>query len=223
MELYSLFWECINISYMEVGISANFAVRRNKNTLYIFFEASNGENDWKINLDFPAKPYKRMGNTVWFAHRGFLNEWKEIEPILEGYILDKSIDKIITTGFSHGAAIAVLCHEYIWYCRPDIRNSIEGYGFGCPRVFWGVRTKQLLSRWENFKVIRNIDDIVTHLPPVYLGYSHVGKPILIGNKGKYSQIDAHRPENILTELKALSTIYRSENYNIELFDRKNQI
>lgn len=210
MGLYSLFSECTDIEYRKVGTSANYAVRTEGQILYIFFEASNGENDWKINLDFPAKAYKRMGKTVWFTHRGFLSEWKEIEPMIKDYIMDKRIRKIIITGYSHGAAIAVICHEYVWYNRTDLRDSIEGYGFGCPRVFWGPRTRALQVRWDNFKVIRNIDDIVTHLPPAYLGYSHVGTLISIGESGKYSPIDAHRPENILKELQPydVKTPYR---------------
>ena len=96
----------------------------------------------------------------------------------------------------------MLCHEYVWFRRPDLRETLEGYGFGCPRVFWGLRTWELMRRWERFRVIRNVDDIVTHLPPVWLGYSHVGSLLEIGERGKYTAIDAHRPQNILAELKA---------------------
>ena len=103
--------------------------------------------------------------------------------------------------YSHGAALAVLCHEYVWYNRPDLRDLICGYGFGCPRVFWGFRTKKRMQRWERFTVIRNVDDIVTHVPPAIWGYSHVGSMIKIGEKGKYSPVDAHRPENIMAELR----------------------
>ncbi len=200
MNLQSLFRRCIDIPYSKVGISANYATEQIGNTLYIFFEHSSGKNDWKINLDFPAKPYKRMGKTVWFAHRGFLRQWKEIESALSEIILDKSLGKIVITGYSHGAALAVLCHEYVWFNRPDLRNSLLGYGFGCPRVIWGIKTKQLFRRFEGFTVIRNIDDIVTHLPPAILGYVHVGKMLEIGEKGKYSPVGAHFPENILYEL-----------------------
>ena len=49
-------------------------------------------------------------------------------------------------------------------------------------------------------VVRNIDDIVTHLPPKILGFTHVGKMLEIGKRGKYSSVDAHRPENIMREL-----------------------
>lgn len=202
MTLYELFSVCLNISYTQVGRSANYAVSRENGTLYIFFQGSDGRNDWKSNLDFPAKAYKRMGKTVWFAHRGFLRVWKELEPFLAEKIADTSVQKIVIAGYSHGGALAMLCHEYVWYHRPDLRAQTEGHGFGAPRVFWGVQTAELKSRWKNFTVIRNIDDVVTHLPPSFLGFSHVGAFLKIGERGKYSAIEAHYPENILRELKA---------------------
>lgn len=202
MDLYELFLKCIGIRYSQVGVSANYAIRRENELLYIFFEGSDGVNDWKRNLNFPAKAYKRMGRTVWFAHRGFLKVWKEIEPLLAKDIADRAFKRIVIAGYSHGAALAMLCYEYVWYHRPDLRDSTEGYGFGCPRVFWGIKTPNLKRRWKNFSVVRNIDDIVTHLPPVFLGYSHVGKMLEIGERGKYSPMEAHYPENILKELKA---------------------
>ena len=206
MTLYQLFSVCLRISYSQVGRTANYVVKREHDRLYVFFQSSDGKNDWKNNLDFPVKPYKRMGKTMWFAHRGFLRTWKEIEPFLATEIADKSIKAITIAGYSHGGALAMLCHEYVWYHRPELRTATEGYGFGAPRVFWGVKTKELKSRWKNFTVIRNIDDLVTHLPPVFLGFSHVGALLKIGKKGKYSSIEAHLSDNILTELQ----IYENE-------------
>jgi hypothetical protein len=197
-----IFDKCVNAKYTHVENSGDYCIERHGTTLYIYLECSNGSTDWKNNLDFPAKPYKRMGRTVWFAHRGFLRVWKSIEDYVAPFIKDPTVRDIVVVGYSHGAALAVLCHEYIWYHRPDLRNQIEGYGFGCPRVFWGIKTKKLKQRWERFIVIRNIDDIVTHVPPFMLGFSHVGQMISIGKKGKYNSIDAHRPENIMAELNS---------------------
>ena len=205
MELYKLFSVCLNIPYTQVGISANYALKREKEVLYIFFQGSKGKTDWKNNLSFPAKAYKRMGKTVWFAHRGFLRVWKEIEPFLAGDIADERLRKIVIVGYSHGGALAMLCHENVWYHRPDLRGFIEGYGFGSPRVFWGIKTPNLKKRWAGFTVIRNLDDAVTHLPPIFLGYSHVGTMLKIGKKGKYSTLEAHESKNILKELAIYET------------------
>ena len=198
--------QCVKIPYQTVGVAASYALKRENETLYLFFEGSNGEHDWKSNLDFPAKPYKRMNETVWFAHRGFLKVWKEIEPYLAADIADPYFKKIVIAGYSHGGALAALCHEYAWFHRPDLRKGgIEGYGFGAPRVFWGVKSARLKMRWEKFTVIRNVDDLVTHLPPAFLGFTHVGKLLKIGKKGKYSRVEAHYADNILKELRLYET------------------
>ena len=202
MNLFRLFFECLYTKYTQVGSSANYAVKRENDTLYLFFQDSEGAEDWKVNFDFQTKPYKRMGNTVWFAHRGFLKLWKTTEPLLTKYILNSKIKKIVIIGYSHGAAIALLCHEYVWYNRPDLRDTIEGYGFACPRVIGGKSDKSVWKRWERFTVIRNLNDIVTQLPRQFLGYCHVGKMLEIGKSGKYSLVGAHRPENMLKEITA---------------------
>ncbi|MBQ8551900.1 MAG: lipase family protein [Clostridia bacterium] len=207
MKLYDLMTECIGITYSEAGTASNYALRRDGDTLYIFFESSNGRLDWQKNFDFPAKPYKRMGQPIWYAHRGFLSAWRDIEPMIAARIADTGIGKVIVTGYSHGAAIALLCHEYVWYNRPDLRRTLEGFGFGCPRVVWGNPSAELSRRWERFTVIRNIDDIVTHLPPAFIGYTHVGKLLTIGKAGKYNKVEAHYAENILAELHLYETAH----------------
>ena len=200
MKLSELFKRCLYIPYLQTGKSANYATEIKDDVLYLYFEKSDGENDWRINFDFPAVPYRRMGKTVWFAHRGFLGVWKEIEEKVKDDIFNKKIKGINCVGYSHGAAVAVLCYEYARFNRPDLRKDIYGYGFGCPRVIWGEIPD---DRWQNFTVIRNIDDAVTHLPPTVLGYKHIGKMLEIGKKGRYTPIDAHRFENILNELEKL--------------------
>lgn len=198
--LYELFWRCIHIPYREVGASANYAWEKKGRTLYLYFEKSNGATDWRRNLDFPAKPYKRMGRTLWYAHRGFLAAWREIQPRVAPLIRDLEVEEIIIAGYSHGAAVAVFCHEYAWFHRPELREKLYGYGFGCPRVFWGIPAGKLLKRWEHFVVIRNLDDIVTHLPPACFGFSHVGTVLEVGKKGAYTGVQAHFDENILVSL-----------------------
>ncbi len=206
MKLSALFYACTHVSYSRVGDSVDYALRKNGDALYIFFEDSDGSTDWKNNLDFPAKAYKRMERTVWFAHRGFLNAWKQVEPIVAKALQNESCEKVVIAGYSHGAALAFLCHEYVWFHYPDLRERIEGYGFGCPRVFWGCPTRALRRRWERFTVIRNENDVVTHLPPAFLGFRHMGTLLKIGKRGKYSPVDAHRADAVMRELK----LYESE-------------
>lgn len=200
MRYSTLFYHCLHADYIQVDGHADYALERHGPVLYLYFEASDGITDWRSNLNFPAKPYRRMGKTGFLVHRGFLRVWQAIEPHLAGVIEDPTVRRVVIVGYSHGAAVAALCHEYVWYHRPDLRERLEGYGFGSPRVFWGLPSPACRRRWANFTVIRNIDDIVTHVPPAFLGFSHVGQMVEIGERGRYSRIDAHRPENILAEL-----------------------
>ena len=201
MKLSTLFERCLSVPYIHLENDADFAAEQLGSTLYLYFEASKGATDWKNNLDFPAKPYHQMDGSLWFAHGGFLRVWKSAEQYIAAELQRPCVRRVVIVGYSHGGALATFCHEYVWYHRPDLRRRLVGYGFGAPRVVWGFLPPSLRERWTSFTVVRNLDDLVTHLPPLVLGYTHVGKILTIGMEGNYSSVDAHRPENILAELQ----------------------
>lgn len=184
--------------YNHVENDASYYFEREGGTLRIYFEWSNGKTDWLNNFDFPAKPYRDMKNK-WFAHRGFLKVWKTIEPYLESEICDLTVNKIVIAGYSHGAAIALLCHEYCKFNRPDA--IVEGVGFGCPRVLWGFMSKPVKERFTGFIVVRNGCDIVTHVPPKIFGFRHTGLLIKIGQDKGYKPVQSHYPNLYLKELE----------------------
>ena len=198
--LDALFSKILQVEYTHLEETASFAYERKGSALYIYFEQSNGATDWKNNFDFPAKPYRKMGHK-WFAHRGFLKVWKVIEPHLKAEICDPTVEQIIIGGYSHGAAIATLCHEYCKYNRPDI--DVKGYGFGAPRVLWGFMRKAVKKRFEGFVVVRNGCDLVTHVPPWLLGYRHVGVTVKVGQGKGYKPVESHYPNIYQTELRDL--------------------
>lgn len=215
-ELLWLFELCLDAEYTSVEESGSFCLIKNGDFLYVLFEKSNGVEDWENNLDFSAvvhtssvtnskmtiEPYKDM-EEKWYCHGGFLRVWKSVLKHIEGALLDLDIRRIICVGYSHGAALALLCHEYLWYNRHDLRGSVFSFGFGCPRVIYGYVPREK-ERWADFYVIRNLDDLVTHLPPRILGYRHVGKLIEIGGYVNYSRLDAHREENYVHSLRQMS-------------------
>lgn len=200
--LKQLFISCLEADYVDTEEDGSFAAVRDGDLLYLFFEKSNGVEDWINNLSYHAVSRGRIDDR-WFCHEGFLEVFEDILPHIEGLILNKAVRRIVTVGYSHGAALALLCHEYVWYSRPDIRAECESFGFGCPRVIWGTVPKEG-ERWRSFYIVRNIDDVVTHLPPRALGYRHVGRLVEVGEIGKYSGIDAHRAENYIFELENAS-------------------
>lgn len=224
MKLSKMFSNCAwNIKYEEAGLHVNYAFREEGRRLFIYFQGSEdikadgGWIDWLRNfLFFPItkKPYKGMKET-YRVHRGFLMAWKEIEDIIISKITEKELrnvlnkrlgklelrnifkyDDITIIGYSHGGALAMLATEAVWFHRPDLRDGkMRGYGFEAPRVFSGfwVR-KSLRERWKDFTVIRTNNDLVTHMPPVLLGFRHVGKMLKI--EGDASMVEGNLPKCI---------------------------
>lgn len=170
---------CFNNSdkYIHVENDGSYLLQRDGGVLEVYFQCSNSEEDWKNNFNFPAKPYRDMKD-AWFCHRGFLKVWKSVEPHIQADIMDPTVTEIHIVGYSHGAALAQLCHEYVKFNRPDV--IVRGLGFGSPRVVWGPMSKEVKKRFEGFTVVRNGNDIVTHLPPVIFGFRHICKVVKIG-------------------------------------------
>lgn len=194
MNLARLFSLTLRAPYTEVENDASFAAIGMGSTLCLLFQWSCGAVDWKNNLDFPALPYRDMPHRF-LCHRGFLRVWKSAEPYIDEILRGSDARKITVAGYSHGGALAMLCHEYVWFTRPHLREGLTGVGFGAPRVLWRLPgTLWPKERWERFTVVRNADDIVTHLPPALLGYRHTGNLLTVGKPGRYSGADAHRPE-----------------------------
>ena len=192
--LLELFEECLNKTYTDVENAASWAWDRSGDALYLWFEKSHGLVDWQSNLDFVAVPYHGM-EPQWRCHGGFLRAFQALKPHLLPLIEDPTLRRVCTVGYSHGAALALLSHELIWYRRPDLRERLCGYGFGCPRVLHGCPPPEVALRWRFFWRVTNEGDAVTHLPPRALGFCHVGGEVSIGRAGEHSAVDAHRPES----------------------------
>lgn len=217
LKLDELFDNCAyKVVYTQVGDSVNYAFVEEGDTLYIYFQGSNSISDWVRNFWFFKKPYKNM-KISYYVHGGFLSAWKEVEDIISNKILEKvplqdghydyKFKKIISVGFSHGGALSGLCHEFVWFNRPDIRNNIFGVGFESPRFYHGLFVnKKLKERWENYIVIRNHFDIVTFLPPRLFLFTHVGTVHTLNqtstvNYKRPKCIGAHYPDKVLESLR----------------------
>ena len=198
MTVLDMFKRCVNLGphYIHTHVNkGSYFVEYDDDTLYVYFQGSNDDIDWKNNFDFGARPYRDM-SIKWRAHRGFVRVWKEIEPFIKDDIMNQ--------------ALAVLAHEYAWFNRPDIRDNIFGYGFEAPRVFCGRIPEALKPRWENFYVFRNGEDIVTHVPPFLFGFKHTGnfvhlnkdREILVDKSWGMRCVSEHHPANVIAALTA---------------------
>lgn len=202
-----LFKRCVNArdKYIHTAEGGDYYIQLVDDTLFILFECSDDAEDWKNNFDFPAEPYKDM-SPKWMCHRGFLRVWKAMRDDIEAYVAEMlkgcpEIKKIRCVGYSHGAALAVLATEDMEYLYGE-SYEVKGYGFGCPRVLWGIVPEAVKHRLRNFTSVRNIPDIVTHVPPMIFGFRNAGTLIKVGRKGKYSPFKAHCAAAYITELDA---------------------
>lgn len=199
-----LFKVCnIDEIYTQVGdgVDYGFIEDRIGHVLYIFFEPSDGLDDWRNNFSYWRKPYKDM-EMPYRVHGGFLKCWKTIDKVVIDKVMERRgtgaymWDKVIVVGYSHGGALAALCHEAVWFHREDLRNkcgALQGYGFEAPRIYAGWKmNRELAKRWAAFTVYRNKNDVVTHLPPIVMGFRHVGNIKWMGRHNKCGPIDAHR-------------------------------
>lgn len=208
-DLITLFKKCLGASYTHTAAGGDYAIELDGDTIYLLFEWSDGKEDWKNNFNYPAKPYKRM-NDVWYCHRGFLKVWKamrtEIESTVERLlVLSPEVKNIVCVGYSHGAALAVLATEDMEYIYGK-SYEVSGYGFGAPRVLWGIVPKAVKDRLRCFTSVCNIPDIVTHVPPVLFGFRNAGTLAKIGKPGKYGPFKAHDDSAYITELDAMEGV-----------------
>lgn len=203
--MLNLFNLCQAAEYIHTEAGTDYAVKVGGDTIYLLFEWSDGVEDWKSNFNFPCKAYKNGGKT-WFAHRGFLKAWKDVRDEIEMQVseilaVNPGIKKICCVGYSHGAALALLCTEDMVYLYGEAL-SVMGVGFGCPRVVWGFIPKAVKKRLRHFIPVRNIPDIVTHVPPAIFGYRHIGL-VKIGRRKKYTPIKAHYASAYIAELNSM--------------------
>ena len=201
--MVELFRRCCNAKYIQTSEGGDYAIEIEGDTLYLLFEGSEDLKDWINNFDFPARPYKRM-NDIWFCHRGFLRVWKSMRDDIEAYVAEilsnhSEITNITIVGYSQGGALGVLATENMTYLYGE-KYTVTGYGFGAPRVLWGIIPKPIKERLKNFVTIRNIPDLVTHVPPKCLGFRNAGTLLRLGRRGMYNLVDAHRTKSYINVL-----------------------
>lgn len=179
-----LFKEQLKSDFMKSGNKVDYKMFMRNKVLYIIFQGSVDNEDWKQNFRFWRTPYKDM-KIKWYAHKGFVYNWKSVkEEVISNikFFMDNNvIEKIVVSGYSHGAGIATLAYECIKFVFDSINILIFGVVFGSPRVIFSP-FQNIQDRFNTFVRIENPGDIVSHAPPVLFGYQHVGQLMETGPK-----------------------------------------
>ena len=145
--------------------------------LYIAFKGSTSDMDWKQNLSFWIRPYKRMPVT-WFAHSGFVTKWRSVEEEVLQLVTKFPDLPVKVYGFSQGGAVATLAHEAIRFHFPN--KLILTLTWGAPRSVWFWNYWKIKDRFKGVFNKQKRQDIVPKLPPWWFGYLHVNRVKKIG-------------------------------------------
>jgi triacylglycerol lipase len=142
---------------------------------YVSFRGTESFRDLLSDIKFRKVKYPNGG----MVHRGFYEAARSVlNPINRVILSLPTPRRIIFTGHSLGAALALICADLLPL------NPGAVYLFGCPRVF-GKDAALGYNERLGSKTIRyvNNNDIIPMIPPALLGYRHVGHEIYIDHRG----------------------------------------
>lgn len=139
-------------------------------------------NEWN-DIKADANALTAIAETVGKVHRGFKREVDDLWPYLEEALQDNT-SPLWFTGHSLGGAMAKICASRCMLSH--IRMEPEGlFTYGSPRV--GNRKYVNHVRVPHFRWVNN-NDVVTRIPPPWLGYKHSGTELYLNRHGELRDI-----------------------------------
>jgi len=136
-------------------------------------------NDVQADANAVLSALGAIGN----VHSGFNREVDDLWPLLEELLRDNT-QPVWFCGHSLGGAMATIC---AFRCKTSsiASNPQELHTFGSPRVGCGryVRHAEVIHyRW-----VHN-NDVVTRVPPLWMGYRHGGNEIYLDRYGRIRKL-----------------------------------
>ena len=180
-ELFNLIKSIKHEEYITSGDDVQWTVKVDdvEKVVRLIFEESCGNTDWKNNLNFPMKLYKKQESCI-RAARGWGNAYKSCnDEIMQKIIFATEIApdyQIHICGWSYGGAVALLAAEDFHY-RTGKKASV--YTFGAPKPLWGKKTREYVRSCVNeVKQYSHVNDCVPLMPPLpgytRLSTDHIG-------------------------------------------------
>ena len=121
------------------------------------------------------------------VHSGFNQEVDDLWPVLEEELRENR-KPVWFCGHSLGAAMATIC---AFRCKTSwiSSNPQELHTFGSPRV--GCKRYVRHAAVQHYRWVHN-NDVVTQVPPTWLGYRHGGNEIYLDRKGRIRKLKGLR-------------------------------
>ena len=139
-------------------------------------------HEWN-DLKADANASMAVLETVGKVHSGFNREVDDLWPLMEG-VLRGNDQPVWFCGHSLGGAMATIC---AYRCK---RSSLTGdprelHTFGSPRV--GNKRYLHHAPVDHYRWVNN-NDIVTRVPPPWMGYRHGGNEIYLDRNGNIRRL-----------------------------------
>jgi len=230
-----LFAEVSMISYMSIE-ECNIAAGELGFTSGKFFDTEGAQAYWFHNehdsvvvcrgtephewedIKADANALTAIAETVGKVHRGFKNEVDRIWPYIEEALKDNK-KPIWFCGHSLGGAMANICTNRCALKYTD--NEPKGlFTYGSPRV--GCKRYVSHVEIQHNRWVNN-NDIVTRVPPVFMGYRHNGDEKYIDRNGKLTKLSgwrrvSDRIQGLLKGLARFRIDYLSDHSAIDYID-----
>ncbi|MCK5541685.1 MAG: lipase family protein [Desulfobacterales bacterium] len=151
------------------GTDTQVILCTHKNNIFIVFRGTEftNSNDWYTNLDCDFKPISPWG----YCHKGFYMDVFSVYPSINKYIKQHStIQKIHIGGHSQGAGDASILA--MLFAKDRDFDSLALVG--CPRTT-DHDAAESFGKACGSKIYRivNNNDLVTRIPPRFMGYEHI--------------------------------------------------
>lgn len=143
-------------------------------------------NEWN-DVKADANAVAVLAETVGRVHRGFKQEVDDLWPVLEVALTDNRLP-VWFAGHSLGAAMATICAVR---CKMSPIPSYPAalFTYGSPRV--GDRAYVNHCPLVHFRWVNN-NDVVTRVPPTWMGYRHGGREIYLDSTGRVRVVEGWR-------------------------------
>lgn len=138
--------------------------------------------EWN-DLRADANALTDLAETVGRVHRGFKREVDDLWPKVKAHLVDDGRD-LWFTGHSLGGAMAMICAGRCELDEIPI-HPVQVLTFGAPRV--GTKRYVTHAQLDILRWVNN-NDIVTRVPPMWMGYRHVGRMMYLDSDGTHRRM-----------------------------------